>query len=117
MRPKVRHVAILTKNRDKMVEFYQKVFGLEPKRGYGGAIYMSDGDTNVALIEITREDQKEGITHIGFEADDLEAIDRNLKEAGYATTIDAKSDVDADYRVLDPDGRYVDIAYKRRWPK
>ena len=30
MRPKVRHVAVMTKNREKMVEFYQKIFGLEP---------------------------------------------------------------------------------------
>ena len=36
MRPKVAHVAVMTKNREKMVEFYQKVFGLEPKRGFGG---------------------------------------------------------------------------------
>ena len=43
MRPKVRHVAVMTRNREKMVEFYQKVFGLQPKRGIGGAIYMSDG--------------------------------------------------------------------------
>ena len=40
MQPKVRHVAVLTRNREKMVEFYQKVFGLQPKRGFGGAIYM-----------------------------------------------------------------------------
>jgi len=40
----------MTKNREKMVEFYQKIFGLEPKRGFGGAIYMSDGDVNIALI-------------------------------------------------------------------
>src|ERR1044072_9498359 len=59
-RPKVRHVAVMTKNREKMVEFYQKIFGLEPKRGFGGAIYMSDGDVNIALIEAKREDQKEG---------------------------------------------------------
>ena len=26
MQPKVRHVAVLTRNREKMVEFYQKVF-------------------------------------------------------------------------------------------
>ena len=34
MRPKVRHIAVMTKNREKMVEFYQKIFGLEPKRGF-----------------------------------------------------------------------------------
>jgi len=37
MRPKVKHIAVMTKNREKMVEFYQKIFGLEPKRGFGGA--------------------------------------------------------------------------------
>src|SRR6266542_3182755 len=72
MRPKVRHVAVMTKNRDKMVEFYQKVFGLEPKHGFGGAIYMSDGDVNIALIEVKRDDQREGINHFGFEVNDLE---------------------------------------------
>ena len=58
MRPKVRHVAVMTRNREKMVEFYQKVFGLQPKRGIGGAIYMSDGDVNFDLIEIKRENQQ-----------------------------------------------------------
>ena len=82
MRPKVRHVAVMTKNREKMVEFYQKIFGLEPKRGFGGAIYMSDGDVNIALIEAKRDDQKEGINHFGFEVDDLDDIKRRLKEAG-----------------------------------
>ena len=117
MQPKVRHVAVLTRNREKMVEFYQKVFGMQRKRGFGGAIYMSDGDVNVALIEIKREEQQEGINHIGFEADDVESIEHNLREAGFPMTIESKSDKDADYRVQDPDGRYVDIAVKLRWPK
>ena len=54
---------------------------------------------------------------LGFEADDLESIERNLREAGFPMTIESKSDKDADYRVQDPDGRYVDIAVKLRWPK
>ena len=78
-RPKVRHVAVMTKNREKMVEFYQKIFGLEPKRGFGGAIYMSDGDVNIALIEAKREEQKEGINHFGFEVDDLDEIKAQAK--------------------------------------
>ena len=83
MRPKVRHVAVMTKNREKMVEFYQKIFGLEPKRGFGGAIYMSDGDVNIALIEVKREDQQEGINHFGFEVDDLDDIKRRLEETDF----------------------------------
>ena len=53
MRPKVRHIAVMTKNREKMVEFYQKIFGLEPKRGFGGAIYMSDLDRNVRVVSLS----------------------------------------------------------------
>jgi catechol-2,3-dioxygenase len=107
----------MTKNREKMAEFYQKVFGLEPKRGFGGAIYMSDGDVNIALIEVKREDQKEGINHYGFEVDDLEEIKANLKAAGFPAEIDSKSDKDCDHRIQDPDGRSVDLAVNRRWPK
>ncbi|HEY6198207.1 MAG TPA: VOC family protein [Candidatus Binatia bacterium] len=117
MRPKVRHIAVMTRNRPKMVEFYEKVFGLEPKRGRGGAIYMSDGDVNVALIEIKRDDQPEGINHIGFEADDIESFEQRLKDSGFPVVIDSKADKDADYRVQDPDGRWVDIAVKIRWPR
>lgn len=117
MRPKIRHIAVMTKNREKMAEFYQKVFGLEPKRGIGGAIYMSDGDVNIALIEIKREDQQEGINHYGFEVDDLEAIRKNLEAGGFPAEIDSKADKDSDYRVQDPDGRWVDLAVNRRWPK
>jgi catechol 2,3-dioxygenase-like lactoylglutathione lyase family enzyme len=113
MRPKVRHVAVMTKNREKMAEFYEKVFGLEPKRGFGGAIYMSDGDVNIALIEVKREEQKEGINHYGFEVEDLEQIKANLKAAGYPAEIDSKSDKDSDHRIQDPDGRWVDLAVKK----
>ena len=117
MRPKVRHVAVMTKNREKMVEFYQKIFGLEPKRGFGGAIYMSDGDVNIALIEVKRDDQKEGINHFGFEVDDLDDIKRKLNEAGFPSEIDTKSDKDSDHRIQDPDGHWVDMAVNLRWPK
>ncbi len=117
MRPKIRHVAVVTKNREKMVEFYQKGLGLEPKRGFGGAIYMSDGEVNIALIEMKREDQQEGISHYGFEVDDLEQVKKNLIAAGFPAEIDSKSDKDSDNRILDPDGRWVDLAVNRRWPK
>jgi catechol 2,3-dioxygenase-like lactoylglutathione lyase family enzyme len=117
MRPKIAHIAVMTKNRERMVEFYQKVFGLEPKRGFGGAIYMSDGSVNIALIEAKREDQKEGINHYGFEVDDLDDIKRRLKESGFDSEIDSKSDKDSDHRVQDPDGHWVDMAVHRRWPK
>src|ERR1051325_11306578 len=117
MRPKVRHVAVMTKNREKVVEFYQKIFGLQSKRGVGCAIYMSDGAGNIALCEAKREDQKERINHFGFEVGDLDDIKRRLQEAGFNSEIDTKSDKDSDHRIQDPDGHWVDMAVKLRWPK
>jgi catechol 2,3-dioxygenase-like lactoylglutathione lyase family enzyme len=97
MRPKVRHVAVMTKNRERMVEF--------------------DGEVNIALIEVKREDQKEGINHFGFEVDDIDDIKRRLEENGFSSEIDTKSDKDSDHRIQDPDGHWVDMAVKLRWPK
>ena len=108
MRPKVRHIAVMTKNREKMVDFYQKVFGLEPKRGFGGAIYMSDGDVNIALIEVKREEQKEGINHFGFEVDDLDEAGRKL-EAAHGQRLTAKAVSDAELR----DG--VHANFEQKW--
>jgi hypothetical protein len=63
----------MTKNREKMVEFYQKIFGLSPS-GFGGAIYMSDGDVNIAL---TAGDIKRGHQPFrlrGWTTDDIATI-------------------------------------------
>jgi hypothetical protein len=78
---------------------------------------MSDGDVNIALIEIKREDQQEGINHFGFEVDDLDDIKRRLDESGFNSEIDSKADKDSDHRIQDPDGHWVDMAVSRRWPK
>jgi len=40
-----------------------------------------------------------------------------LKESGFDSEIDSKSDKDSDHRVQDPDGHWVDMAVHRRWPK
>ena len=58
-----------------------------------------------------------GMSATVFEVDDLESFTENLRAAGFPAEIDSKSDKDSDYRVQDPDGRWVDLAVKRRWPK
>ena len=44
-------------------------------------------------------------------------VTRRLQEAGFNSEIDTKSDKDSDHRIQDPDGHWVDMAVKRRWPK
>ena len=78
---------------------------------------MSDGNVNIALIEVKREEQKEGINHFGFEVDDLDEIKRRLQAAGISAAIDMKADKDSDHRIQDPDGNSVDMAINLRWPE
>ena len=65
-RPRIRHIALNVKDRDKEAAYYKKVFGMEEKsRGPNGTIYLSDGHVGVALI--SRSELPWGINHFGFQ--------------------------------------------------
>jgi catechol 2,3-dioxygenase-like lactoylglutathione lyase family enzyme len=72
---KIRHIAILANDPAALAEFYKTTFGMHavPNEGDGGAIYISDGYINLALI--TARGRPEGIFHFGFD----------LSEAGWKT--------------------------------
>jgi catechol-2,3-dioxygenase len=38
--PKIRHIAIVSSNREKLAEFYKQAFGMKQVQGEGGAIYL-----------------------------------------------------------------------------
>ena len=94
---KLRHIAINVEDLDGEADFYKKAFELEEvaRAGggpQGGAIYLSDGTINVALIKINDTAfpnyYPRGLNHIGFVVDDLDkAIDR-AEEAGAVATVD-----------------------------
>ena len=53
---RIRHIALLTKDTEKLSEFYKTAFGLkevarsgEPSE-HGQAIYVSDGHINLAIL-------------------------------------------------------------------
>jgi catechol 2,3-dioxygenase-like lactoylglutathione lyase family enzyme len=48
---RIRHLAIVTENRERLVEFYTKAFGMKKVDGVGPAIYLSDGYLNLAIIK------------------------------------------------------------------
>ncbi len=110
---RIRHLAIISPDRERLVEFYTKVFGMKRVESNGPAIYLTDGYINLALIQ-KRAHNKEGIYHFGFVVDDIEALRPLCKELGAASEIEDRP-FQAESRVRDPDGNEIDLSL-RGWP-
>jgi len=112
---RIRHIAIVSPQREKLAEFYKKAFGMKQVEGEGGAIYLSDGSMNLALIA-QYPGRDAGLYHLGFEVEDFEALKKALKEAGAGSEVQKRPrNREAEYRVLDPDGNAIDLS-THGWP-
>jgi len=119
---RIRHLAILTENVDKLVKFYTTAFGLKIVHGIGTATYLSDGNINLAIIPIGPEREIEGpqlqpgINHFGFEVEDVAVIRQACKELSTSSDVDKRPpNREAEFRVHDPDGNPIDLS-KHSWP-
>ena len=119
---RIRHLAILTEDVGKLVNFYTTAFGLKIVQGIGTATYLSDGHINLAIIPIGPERKvegtqlKPGLYHFGFEVEDVAGIRDVCKELNAATDIDKRPpNREAEYRVHDPDGNPIDLS-QHGWP-
>ena len=119
---RIRHLAILTEDVERMVKFYMNSFGLEIVEGEGTATYLTDGHINLAIIPIGPEREiegshlKEGINHFGFEVENVESLIPLCKEAGGSTEIKKRPpNREAEYRLHDPDGNPIDLS-QHGWP-
>ena len=112
---RIRHLAIVTENRERLVNYYTTAFGMKVDDGVGPAIYLSDGYLNVAIIQ-KRPQYKEGLYHFGIEVEDIEALKPICKELGAASEIQKRPpNREAEYRVHDPDGNAIDLS-QHGWP-
>ena len=119
---RIRHIAILTEDVEKLVKFYTEGFGLKVVHGVGTATYLTDGHINLAIIPIGPEREIEGpqlqtgINHFGFEVEDVGAVRDACKNLNAATGVDKRPpNREAEYRVLDPDGNPIDLSL-HGWP-
>ena len=119
---RIRHLAILTENVEKLVSFYTTAFGLKVVHGVGTATYLSDGHINLAIIPIGPERKIEGpqlqtgLYHFGFEVEDVDGLRSVCNEFNAASGIDKRPpNREAEYRVHDPDGNPIDLS-KHGWP-
>jgi catechol 2,3-dioxygenase-like lactoylglutathione lyase family enzyme len=93
---KLRHIAINCDNLDTEANFYKNAFELEEVGRVGGAdagaVYLSDGIINVALIKMNDPNFPNygvnGLNHIGFVVKDLDAAIAMAEKAGAVATVD-----------------------------
>ena len=112
---RIRHLAIVSENRERLVKFYTEGLGLKVIEGVGPAIYLSDGYINLAIIE-KRPQYKEGLYHFGVELDSIDALRPIAKELGAKTEVQKRPpNREAEYRIADPDGNLIDLS-EHGWP-
>jgi catechol 2,3-dioxygenase-like lactoylglutathione lyase family enzyme len=119
---RIRHIAITTKDVDRLVKFYATVFGLKIVPGRGTGTYLSDGHVNLAILPLEPERKtegpylKEGFYHFGFQVDDVDALRPISEEMGATSKIEKRPENrEVEARLYDPDGNPVDLS-KRGWP-
>jgi catechol 2,3-dioxygenase-like lactoylglutathione lyase family enzyme len=90
-------VSIKCDDLEATAKFYKEVFDLKEmgRRGNferGGAIYLSDGVVNLALVKISDPNfpnyKPDGLNHIGFLVDDLDAAVAHAQKHGATISID-----------------------------
>ena len=127
---RIKHIALTTKEPAKVAEFYKSAFGLkELRRSPNGAVFLTDGHINVAILNYKTEKSPDvgahgpnfdGIHHFGFEVDDLDEACQKLENA-HAQRLTAKDGSDAamrdgvhanfEQKWSGPDGVVIDISH------
>ena len=122
---KLRHVAFIVKDPDRLYDFYHHLFGVEKVRhGPTGAIHVIDGLFNLAflkqnisdspVVNTHRADGEEidqipGINHYGFLVDNVEQALRRL-DVSLQRGETPQNGRPAEMRFIDPWGNKVDLS-------
>jgi len=124
---KLRHVAIMSENIHTTADWFRAAFELDEvgriEVGEGGAIYLSDGTVNVAIVSQGDEDHPNhlpfGLNHIGFVVEDRDAEIARLEALGAKVVAPPPPEgVDVGYfevKLVTPEGTPFDIS-NHRWP-
>lgn len=126
--PRIKHIAMTTKEPAKVAAFYKEAFGMrELRRSPNGAVFLSDGYINLAILNYKTEKDADvgahganfdGIHHIGFEVEDLDSAIEKL-EGAHAEQLTNKHEPDIamggtrnfEMKWSGPDGVVIDISH------
>ena len=126
--PRIKHIALTTKEPGKVAAFYKEAFGMrELRRSPNGAVFLSDGYINLAILNYKTEKDADvgahganfdGIHHIGFEVEDLDGAIERLEGAEAQQLTDKHApDVamggtrNFEMKWSGPDGVVIDISH------
>ncbi|MBM4297576.1 MAG: VOC family protein [Deltaproteobacteria bacterium] len=113
--PKLKHLAIRTEDTGKLASFYCDVFEMQvlyKDRKEGGAIYLTDGYFNLAILPNHEQQARNGLYHFGFEVENGEKIVERMKKFNPNKLPKQRPDGRpyAETRGSDIDGNYFDIS-------
>lgn len=115
--PQIRHIAIHTREPEKLAKFYIDVFGMTVHQSYPSvegserAVFLTDGYMEVALIHDARE-ERQGIDHFGFTLDPKEkpAVYEKLASYGIEPRKRPAERPYAEDRLADIQGNKIDVS-------
>ena len=124
MKAKFTYVGIRVKNMKRSLEFYTKFLGMKDKGharievSKGDVAYLESKDGKVG-IELNHYDAKspynvkyvvgEGLDHLAFGVDDLEASLKQAKKLGYKLLKEVRTEKSGWAYVEDPNGIWVEL--------
>jgi catechol 2,3-dioxygenase-like lactoylglutathione lyase family enzyme len=117
-KPKIKHLAIITLDPEKLAKFYEDVFGMtrltrpadRPKKSK--AVFMTDGYLTLALLHNKAEGKAPGLNHFGFQIDSQDETGGKLAAFGLEPIQRPADRPYAETRTTDPDGNNIDLAVK-----
>ncbi|MDE3203907.1 MAG: VOC family protein [Acidobacteriota bacterium] len=123
---KLRHVAIKCDDLHWAAKFYSELFEMEEVGRAGdvdtsGAVYLSDGTVNVALIKVDREyvnGKIDGLNHVGLVVKDMDEAVARAQSMGVEALVDPHDQaagVTWEMKMRTPDGVYFDFS-THGWP-
>ena len=128
--PRIKHIAMTTSDPARVASFYKEAFGMrEIRRSRQGAVFLTDGYINLAILNHKTEKDADvgahganfdGIHHIGFEVEDLDAAAARIEQAN-GRQLTQKDDLDMamdvtghrnfEMKWAGPDGVVIDISH------
>jgi catechol 2,3-dioxygenase-like lactoylglutathione lyase family enzyme len=117
-RPKIRHLAITSRDTEKLAQFYKDAFQMEEvnrskgERGGIPAIYLTDGYLNLAVLPCTLQGEAPaGINHFGWKVDAMDEMRETLVNNGVEDPkMRPANRPYAEFRGCDPDGNMFDLS-------
>ena len=108
--PQLRRLAISAEDPAKLAAFYQEVFELDQIGEAGGAVFLSDGTFNLALLTET-DSAATGLKGLGFETARVESIRLKLAQMADADQglVERDANTGIEYEMRDPDGNVIGL--------